>query len=104
MSKSFVTFKNKHLLLDIEGFLKSPEGRASLEAVMRASRHFDTPVPHPETVCDECKGENPTPWVAPNDLWNQVVGSPNGILCPSCFIKLAKRKGVDKIWDVIPRE
>lgn len=62
-----------------------------------------TPELHPESVCGSCKGENPGPWSAPNDLWNQIVGSPYGIMCPNCFITLANEMGVTNVWDVAPR-
>lgn len=74
-----------------------------------SSRYFRhetaSPAPdvHPESVCGSCKGENPGPWSAPNDLWNQIVGSPYGILCPNCFINLANEMGVTNVWDVAPR-
>src|SRR5262245_16285823 len=43
---------------------------------------------HPENNCHKCGAANPI-WSADNELWNEVVGSPNGILCPSCFEKTA---------------
>jgi hypothetical protein len=48
---------------------------------------------HPEAFCQICHNPNPT-WSADNDLWNQVMGSPNGIICPVCFEKKADEKGV----------
>lgn len=57
--------------------------------------------PHPESICDACGGPNVV-WFAPNDLWNRVVGSPNGILCPTCFIRAAERCGVEAVWRVDP--
>lgn len=47
----------------------------------------------PEAICNNCGGENPL-WSADNDLWNKVNASPNGILCPICFIKKANHLGV----------
>lgn len=29
-----------------------------------------------------------------DDVWIAVVGSENGLLCPSCFIELARLKGI----------
>lgn|GEM_PF-5698638 len=52
---------------------------------------------HPEDFCQECLGRNPT-WSAKNELWNNVVGSPNGILCPQCFESLAESKNIKTIF------
>jgi hypothetical protein len=60
-----------------------------------------TPAMHPESVCQDCGGANVV-WFAPNDIWNRVVGSPNGILCPRCFIVRANRAGIDARWSVAP--
>jgi hypothetical protein len=56
---------------------------------------------HPEATCERCGGPNVV-WFAPNDLWNRVVGSPNGILCPTCFIRAAEASGVEAVWRVTP--
>lgn len=56
---------------------------------------------HPESKCEKCRGPNPT-WSADNDLWNKVIGSPNGILCPTCFFILAESKGID-MFGIIPQ-
>lgn len=48
---------------------------------------------HPEDRCQQCGNKNIV-WSADNDLWNKVMGSPNGIICPQCFEKIAKEKGV----------
>lgn len=57
---------------------------------------------HPEALCMDCGGENVV-WFAPNDLWNRVMGSPNGIVCPNCFIKRAERAGLDRAaWRLEP--
>jgi hypothetical protein len=40
---------------------------------------------HPEKTCQSCGGPNPR-WSADSAWWNEVVGSPNGILCPTCFV------------------
>lgn len=52
---------------------------------------------HPESICRECNGCNPT-WYADNDLFNLINGSPNGIICPSCFEKKAKALGISIIF------
>jgi hypothetical protein len=49
---------------------------------------------HPEETCTICGNSNPV-WSAENNLFNKVNGSPNGILCPTCFAKMAKEKGID---------
>ena len=48
---------------------------------------------HPEETCQQCGGKNVV-WFAPNDIWNAVVGSESGLLCPVCFIGLADTKGL----------
>lgn len=50
-----------------------------------------------ERVCQQCGGQNPT-WYADNELFNKVNGSPNGIICPSCFEKNADEMGVNIIF------
>lgn len=35
--------------------------------------------------------------IADNDLWNEVMGKPDGIVCPSCFEKEADKKGINII-------
>lgn len=55
------------------------------------------PVGDVERVCQECGGKNPT-WYADNDLFNKVNGSPNGIICPSCFEQKANKMGIEVIF------
>jgi hypothetical protein len=56
-----------------------------------------------ELKCQACGGNNVV-WFAQNKLWNTVMGSPNGIVCPSCFIIEAEKRGVvDDVWQVIPQ-
>lgn len=60
---------------------------------------------HPEAVCGMCLGANPV-WTAPAPLWNEVMrdGDINGrelydgIVCPSCFAKLATEAGIAGGW------
>lgn len=54
--------------------------------------------PHPEDYCQQCGGKNVT-WNAPNDLWNTIMGKPDGIICPSCFEKRAEEKGISIIFN-----
>lgn len=56
---------------------------------------------HPEAICERCGGPNVV-WFAPNDLWNRVIGSPEGIVCPRCFVLAAEAKGIDEIWSLAP--
>lgn len=49
--------------------------------------------------CGDCGGSTRC-WFAPNDLWNRVVGSPYGMLCPNCFIDRAEAAGERPIWSV----
>lgn len=57
---------------------------------------------HSEDTCDECGGANPV-WFADNDLWNAVVGSPYGILCPSCFATRAETNVIGpQVWRFAP--
>ncbi len=51
---------------------------------------------HPEHHCHTCGNNNPE-WTADNSLFNEVNGSPYGIMCPTCFIKSANEKEVDII-------
>lgn len=47
-------------------------------------------------------GIGETYWRAPDDLWQRVIGSPHGVLCPSCFTERAAAKGIRVYWT--PRE
>lgn len=62
------------------------------------SKYYDIVVDsvggHPEAVCKFCGGHNPV-WSAENGLFNEVNGSPDGIICPICFDTKAKQKGID---------
>lgn len=54
-------------------------------------------------VCGECGKPaslalGDTYWTAPNSLWNEVHGSPNGIRCPRCFTKAAAEQGRHVAW------
>lgn len=55
---------------------------------------------HPEAICQRCGGPNPI-WHAPSDLWNRVMGGPNGIVCPTCFILLSVPHGLGlALWNL----
>lgn len=47
-----------------------------------------------EDICEICGGDNPV-WSAENTLFNMVNGSPNGIICPTCFVKKANEKNIN---------
>ncbi len=55
---------------------------------------------HPEDFCHLCGNKNPV-WFASNELWNSVISSPTGILCPLCFTKLYEEKTghTNTIWE-----
>ena len=54
---------------------------------------------HPEHYCHRCSGRNALSWYADSDVWNAVVREGDKdipeILCPICFVELAKEKGVN---------
>lgn len=52
---------------------------------------------HPESYCHKCGGHNPI-WSADNELFNKVNGSGNGIMCPVCFDKMAREKGIEPFY------
>lgn len=41
-------------------------------------------------------------WRAPDALWREVMGEPEGIACPRCFTRAADRKGITIYW--MPQE
>lgn len=52
---------------------------------------------HPEDFCQNCGGKNVV-WSADNDLWNELMGNREVIICPQCFEKLAEKNGVTMIF------
>lgn len=60
-------------------------------------------IAHPEDTCQRCGGRNPV-WYAPNYLWNGVMGSPNGIICPTCFYVAASNRNIDVIFRAYQNE
>lgn len=55
---------------------------------------------HPEAHCQACGRDNPV-WNAESEDWNLANGSPNGILCPRCFIaRFEQVTGTRPIWEV----
>jgi hypothetical protein len=55
---------------------------------------------HPEETCQTCGCKNPI-WYADNELFNNVNGSSNGIICPSCFEYKANEKGINIIFKAV---
>lgn len=54
--------------------------------------------------CQDC-GAAHTVWFADNALWNEVMGGPTGVVCPTCFIRRAEALGRDKhAWHLAPEE
>jgi hypothetical protein len=54
-----------------------------------------------EGICDDCREEYVTPWFAPNDLWNRVVPNRGGLFCPNCFLKRARKAGLNPTgWEI----
>jgi hypothetical protein len=56
-----------------------------------------------EGPCMDCGTLDTPVWSAPNDLWNRVVGSPDGFLCPWCFAVRADSVIGPRVWDFAPR-
>jgi len=95
----------------ISGF-NSPEGLSIIgkrydEACGIYCRQFKntaTPVKEIITdgdhICQKCGSDNPA-WYAENELFNEVNGSPNGVVCPSCFIKMAEAKGINIMFKAV---
>lgn len=82
------------------GVMSSPARHALDKAAGFLLRLPDSPPEHPENFCNRCGCRN-VPWSAPNELFNEVNGSPNGIMCPQCFTELASEKGYDLFWSPV---
>lgn len=54
---------------------------------------------HPEKTCQICGNYNPV-WRCHNKVFNEINGSPNGIICPACFAKKAEEKGIEILFRV----
>jgi hypothetical protein len=57
-------------------------------------KKFDT---QGDTICQLC-GELNITWYADNRLWNRVMESDGGVLCPSCFIKHCAKAGLTVVF------
>lgn len=44
-----------------------------------------------EEKCDVC-GQSNVPWSADDKLWHKIADSKKQILCPRCFVDIAKKK------------
>jgi hypothetical protein len=54
-----------------------------------------------EDFCELCGGPNIKPWFAPSPIWNKVAND-HSVLCPQCFVALARRVGIDPVWRLAP--
>lgn len=60
---------------------------------------------HPERFCHRC-GVGNVGWCAPSPLWNEVMRGGDitardwydGIVCPTCFARIAEGKGIAYHW------
>lgn len=84
---------------DIELYLANnhKERLYNVPSVFLQRKSGDRADAHPEDYCQQCGGKNIV-WSADNDLWNKVIGSPNGIICPQCFEKKAEESAVSVIF------
>jgi len=48
--------------------------------------------------CQDCGKRYRMPWHAPDEVWEKVMGSEGGMLCPECFDRLAACRGYDLYW------
>lgn len=56
---------------------------------------FDGNDDHPENRCEKCRGRNLHNWYADSDVWNRVTQDKWSVLCPNCFVELAREVGID---------
>lgn len=61
---------------------------------------------YPYEICMDC-GRRVGPhtgswWGAPDDLWERVNGSYNGVMCPPCFTAKADTLGLPIHWEAVP--
>lgn len=76
------------------------EPPAELGSVQRRVREHADVCP-----CHDCG--LPTPyatgsyWLAPDDLWRDVVGPPSIALCPACFQERAEDRGITISWRAV---
>lgn len=48
--------------------------------------------------CDRCGSQVGVIWRAPDGLWKQIAGKPDGVLCVKCFDDLCARHGLLIRW------
>jgi hypothetical protein len=70
--------------------------RAAANELERQAAEIERLTNHPERLCQICQESNQV-WSAPDDLWNEIAGSPNGIWCARCFVKELNRLRVAEI-------
>lgn len=73
---------------------------AGLDKCLLCGFSFVADEQHPEDTCQKCGGPNVL-WYAESELFNKVNGSPNGIICPKCFIKMASEQGESIIFKAV---
>lgn len=53
-------------------------------------------------ICQNCNRTYKTIYRVPDEIWEEVTGQKEGLLCISCFDQLASVKGFKLLW--IPRK
>jgi hypothetical protein len=49
--------------------------------------------------CQRCGIRQPLAWQCDSDeIWKEINGTTNGVLCPKCFDAIAKKKGIFIMW------
>ena len=55
--------------------------------------------------CEDC-GQSTISWFVNNLMWNTVCRSSgydrDPMLCPSCFVQRAARRGIEATWELVP--
>ena len=53
-------------------------------------------------ICFDCGrkniGRSGTYWLADDELWLEVMGSPHGVICPGCFTRRSNAAGIPIHW------
>ena len=49
--------------------------------------------------CEDC-GRTVHDFIAPDDLWIEAYGGPNGILCYDCFCERLAQKGLYSVFEL----
>lgn len=59
---------------------------------------------HPDRQCCDCGQHFGYIWFAKGGLWERVIGSPNGVLCATCFAKRAESLGLNVNYEAVVRD